>query len=149
MSQTRIYVPLALADLDDLARRRALGKAPLAAYTVTDALAAALPTADEEEREYVALSDAAEAAGALRERPGDRRVLAAADVDAVVVTDDSDPGHTTGRLEGDLSRVRVAEPVPLPRVVSFHVDEVGGEEDEEMLWYDVTELDELRRFVRT
>lgn len=148
MTQTRIYLPLTVAGLDELATRRQVGPAPVTAYTVTDALAAAMPTADEEEREYAALCDAVDDAGAQRAMAGDRRVVAAADVDDSEVADPTDEGHTKDR-EVPLSRAAASVPVPLTRIVSFHVDDDGGNDDDELLWYDATELEELRRIARS
>ena len=37
----------------------------------------------------------------------------------------------------------MTEPVPLRRVVSFHVDERRRGRHEDLLWYDATELDEV------
>ncbi len=133
--RVRVYVPLAIADLDDLAVRGELGPAPLLVHAVTDDVRRRLPRGDEEEREYAALWDAVETASRRRAVPGDRRVVAAADVAAGAL-----------RPAGG-SRVELAGPVPAGRVVSFHVEEVGGG-DADLLWYDVTELDELRRFAR-
>jgi hypothetical protein len=136
MNQTRIYVPLGTAAVRRLAAERRLG-APVHAHAVTDRVERSYPGADEEEWEYAALCDAAEAAALLRANPMDRRVVVAADVDPSWVS----PG------EGPESAVEVAEDVPLQRVVSFHVDEDGGADDEELLWYDATELDELLRLL--
>jgi hypothetical protein len=42
----------------------------------------------------------------------------------------------------------VSEPVPLRRVVAFHVDENAGDEGtSDLLWYDATELDEVLRLL--
>jgi hypothetical protein len=44
--------------------------------------------------------------------------------------------------------VVVAEALPLARVVSFHVDETAGDDGmDDLLWYDVTELDEVLRLL--
>jgi len=44
--------------------------------------------------------------------------------------------------------VRLAASVPMSRIASFHVDEVAGvatePEVDDLLWYDATELDEVR-----
>ncbi len=138
MNQTRIYVPLGASGLRRLAAERALS-APVHAHAVTDRVERAFPGADEEEWEYAALCDAAEAAAVLRESPSDRRVVAAADVDPAWV------GPAKG--EQTESSVEVAQDVPLQRVVSFHIDEDGAADDEELLWYDATELDELLRLL--
>jgi hypothetical protein len=43
-------------------------------------------------------------------------------------------------------------PLPLSRVASFHIDDESAVDDEdeeadELLWYDVTELDDVRSFL--
>ena len=92
------------------------------------------PTGDEEEWEYVALGEAAEAsaAGLPRGRAA-TRVVAAADVDDVV-------GGRRGRRRAGARPSPCSQPVPLQRIASFHVDETDVADDDELLWYDVTEL---------
>ena len=121
MSLTRIYLPLNAVRLRELAESREVGPPPLAAHGVTDGIRAADPTGDDEEWEYVALP-----AG---ER---RRVVAAADVDESWVAA-ADDGSVA-------SAITVSESVPLQRIASFHVDESDVADDDELLWYDVTEL---------
>jgi hypothetical protein len=139
MSLTRIYVPLTPSMVRALADTREIAPAPIPAHAVTQRLERARPTADEEEREYAALSEAAEAAGALSAGSVVRRVVVAADVDSTWV----DPRRGEG--SDVLSTVDVTQPVPLRLVASFHVDEVPGQDDDELLWYDVTELPEVVR----
>jgi hypothetical protein len=140
MTQTRIYVPLTGDDVRRLAATRQVQGAPVRAFAVTDKVERALPTGDEEEWEYAALTEAVEAAGVLQGTAVGRRVVAAADVDPSWVAGD-------GLSEG-LSAVTVEQPVPLRRIVSFHVDETAGDQGmEDLLWYDVTELDEVLRLV--
>jgi hypothetical protein len=81
-----------------------------------------------------------EAATLLLPSLDERRVVAAADVD---------PAWVSGNGAGDsLAAVEVAQPVALARVVAFHVDETPGDEGmSDLLWYDVTELDELLRLL--
>ncbi len=146
MTQTRIYLPLTPADVADLARSGEVS--PSSAYAVTPALRSDLPAGDEEEREYVAMGEAIVAAGELRDsgagspsaQGGGRRVVAAADVDTVAVL------VTPVRPGEARSLVALEGPVPLRRVVSFHVDEEPGGDDD-LLWYDVTELDEVARLL--
>ena len=59
MSLTRIYVPLTPSMVRALADTREIAPAPIPAHAVTQRLERARPTADEEEREYAALSEAA------------------------------------------------------------------------------------------
>jgi hypothetical protein len=41
------------------------------------------------------------------------------------------------------SAVTVSQPVPMQRIASFHVDEHDVADEDELLWYDVTELEAL------
>lgn len=140
MSLTRVYLPLSAAGLRRLAQARTLEPAP--AFAVTEEVRAADPTGDEEAWEYAALADAVDAAGELREGEDGRRVVAAADVEETAV------GPAAGTPDLAPSAVTVSEVVPLSAVVSFHVDEDTGAEDlDDLLWYDVTELDEVVRLL--
>ncbi len=144
MPAVRIYVPLGRAGLVALAKARVLApgeEGHLVAYAVTPGLEAAHPGEGVEELEYLAFCDAAAAARALRESPTDRRVVASADVDREWLAD-----H-----DGGTSAVSVSGAVPLARIASLHVDDetalaAGDESPDELLWYDATELDEVRSF---
>ncbi len=145
MPVVRVYLPLGRADLEQLAATGALAAeadSPREAYAVTPALERSAPGLDVEDLEYSAFCDAVVAAGALRSSSGARRVVAAADVDPSVVVPPADGrgGVTTTTLTG---------PVPLRGIASFHVEDEDavGEEADEMLWYDVTELDDVRGFI--
>lgn len=119
----RCYLPVAAADLDELARSGHLTVAGRAAYAVTDALRAAHPSvSDVEDLEYLAYQDAVAAA--------DHPVVVVA-LDAAVAAD----------LPG--SRVALAGVVPTADVSSFHVADAVAD-DGYLLWYDVTELDVVR-----
>ncbi|GGL28627.1 hypothetical protein H9L10_02915 [Phycicoccus endophyticus] len=133
MPLTRVYLPLTAADLEALVDGMDLGPPPLAAHGVTPALAGPGRPGDAEELEHLAWVAASEEAEALRERD-ERRVVAAADLDA---------GAVTVPAAGEVpSRVEVQVPVPRSRLVSFHVDEHRGDTGTaDLLWYDVTELD--------
>jgi hypothetical protein len=135
MSLTRIYLPLNAARLRELAQSRVVGPVPLAAHGVTDGVRSADPTGDEEEWEYVALGEAAEASAAGLPPGERRRVVAAADVE------DSWVSAADGGAPA--SAVTVSQPVPMQRIASFHVDENDVADDDELLWYDVTELPAL------
>jgi hypothetical protein len=124
-TQTRVYVPLAAADLRRLADRGRLEPAAFTAYAVTTDLRREHPTADDDELEFLAFTDAARPSGASA------RLVAAADVDADVVTDLLDPAEP-------VSAVRVAATVSRRQVASFHVADVPGPD---YSWYDATELD--------
>lgn len=127
--QTRVYLPLTADGLELLRAEKELA-APLAAYAL---VAAPTRVRDREELEYAAWLAAAAAAqelvGADR-----RRVVASADVDAASIA--------------PLSQEYAAEissPVLLRQVASFHLDEEPGGDDADLLWYDVTEIDEVAR----
>jgi hypothetical protein len=139
MTQTRIYLPLDAEGVRQLATAREVPSPPLAAFAVTERLERAQPTGDEEEWEYAAMGEALAAAARAQSGPARKRVVLAADVD---------PMWVSPRPGDDLSGVVVAEALPLARVVSFHVDETAGDDGmDDLLWYDVTELDEVLRLL--
>jgi hypothetical protein len=140
MPLTRVYLPLTPADLTALAEGRPLGPAPRNAHAVTPALGRPGLVTDEEELEHAAWVAATEEAIGAHGAAPRRRVIAAADVDAAVVVHPTSPDVP--------SRVEVAAPVERRRIVSFHVDEVAGStEPTDLLWYDVTELADVRALV--
>lgn len=124
----RVYLPLLVGELAEVL---ATGHLPARrAHGVTGPLRSLDPGADEEDLEFEAMCQALDAARALG--PG-RRVVAAADTGA---REDAGEGAL---LEGD-------EPLPVSDVVSFHVEDGAGELGsgyDDLLWYDVTELDGL------
>jgi Family of unknown function (DUF6912) len=130
--QTRIYVPVTSTGLRRLGDGGSLEPPPFTAYAVTTDLRREHPTADDEELEYLACSDAVRSVGSAA------TVVAAADVDAEVVTDLLDPG-------APVSAVQVAGAVPRRQVASFHVADPSSEGADgaltDYLWYDATELD--------
>lgn len=132
MPVVRVYLPLDPAMLSTLRESGEIGPAPVAGH------AALAPSTrpgighDDEEREYAAWSAAASDA-AVRAAGGGRRVIASADVDAAVVEREAD----------DDTAVELDSVVALPRIASFHIDEEPGGEVADLLWYDVTELDDL------
>lgn len=132
MPLVRVYLPLDPAALSGLRQSGEVGPAPVAAH------AAIAPSSrpgignDDEEREYAAWSAAAlDAAG--RAVQGARRVIASADVDAAMVQ----------RTDSDDTTVELDTVVALPRIASFHIDEEPGSDVSDLLWYDVTELDDV------
>lgn len=133
-TMTRVYLALTPADLDELASRGLLPEAP--ATAVTPALEAAYPQEDEEGLEFQAIQEAAAATVA-----GQRVLVAAADLATSV----------TPRTASTPAAVRVDDEVALDRVVSFHVGDEGAtptpDRETELSWYDVTELDEVRRLL--
>ena len=130
----RIYVPLNASMLRRLDKDRALTKAPILAYAVTEAVRAAARAAGQDEWEYTALSDAARSSAALLTSRESRRIVAAADVAPEVV------GPPAPENAIDESAVSITESVALNWIASFHVDDDNSTEDDELLWYDVTEL---------
>lgn len=145
MPVVRIYLPIGRRELDALATTGSLDASeadPRPAFAVTDALRVRAPGLDLEELEYAAFSDAVAAAASARARRGHRRVVAAAD---------ADPGWLSPRDGASVTAVHLVRAVPVNRVASFHVDEDEDQGEssggDELLWYDVTELDEVRRLL--
>ncbi|MET7637619.1 hypothetical protein [Streptomyces sp. NPDC005438] len=116
----RVYLPLTLSALRQAHGAGELGPAPRYGYAVTGELREWAGSEDQEELEYLALHQAAEASLRLladdREEPDHRRVVIAvewADAEVRTVTpEDDDPG-----------RVRLEAPVPLDRVRAVHLDD--------------------------
>jgi hypothetical protein len=140
MPLTRVYLALSSSDLAALAEGGSVGPVPVGAHAVTPALGRPGLVTDEEELEHAAWLAAVEEAGARTEGGSRRRVVAAADVDASTVVHQTSPGEP--------SQVELSAPVDLRRIVSFHVDEdPGGSDATDLLWYDVTELADVRALV--
>lgn len=161
---TRVYLPATLATAAELHRHGSLAVHDVDGYAVTPALRERYGTGDEEELEYVAFTEAAQAA--LRLLHADpavprRRVVIAADTPDAPVA----PARPGDRHGG--AAVRVGSPIPVTAVASIHVDvaeaeadvaaaaaavpaAAGGDpdaqlvvdaaEDHELAWYDVSEL---------
>ena len=155
MPVVRVYVPIGRRELEQLSEQGGLvadPTRPLAAFAVTDALAAGAPGLDVEDLEYAAFSDAVAHAHVVRTESTDRRVVAAADADPDWVTAGDDGAVSAVSVVSAVSAVRLVAPVPVSRIASFHVDENAGvapggspaEEADELLWYDVTELEDVR-----
>ncbi|MEO7059739.1 MAG: hypothetical protein ABI083_08470 [Lapillicoccus sp.] len=141
MRQCRIYLPLDSAGVRVLQESREVGSRQ--AYAVTQWLERAYPAEDEEGLEYLALGEAKQAA--LAQGRTHRLVIAAADVESELVDARQPPPGAS------LAQVALRGVVPLPRVVSFHLEEapVGSSDDPDLLWYDVTEIDEVLRQIDT
>jgi hypothetical protein len=140
MPLTRVYLALTADDLTALGEGRPLGPVPIHGHAVTPALGRPGLATDEEELEHLAWLAAAEEAVGRTAGGRLRRVVASADVDAATVVHPTAPDTA--------SRVEVSAPVELRRVVSFHVDEeAGATEPTDLLWYDVTELADVRALV--
>jgi len=131
---TRIYIPLNASGLRSLTTDRALGAAPFLAHAVTEAVRASAATSGQDEWEYTALNDAAQSSGLLLTSGERRRIVAAADVVPELVGPAA-PTYATGE-----SAVSIVDSVALQRIASFLVDGENASEDDELLWYDVTEL---------
>lgn len=160
---TRVYIAGTLSLLAEWAEQDAvavLGQA----HAVTPALRAFFAEADQEELEYAAMVEAAESS--LRLLADDpealpRRVVVAADVGLSLAP--SGEGYP-------MSAVLLPGAVPMNQVASFHIDEAEAEPDvrialaaiadaaagdeqaqlqvdraevHDLLWFDVTELDQL------
>ena len=129
MPVVRVYVPAGPAEV------RALREAGKLASDTTAFGAVAGAT---EEQEHAAWVAAADEAGDLISAAGARRVVISADVDVALL----DPAPTTVP-----ARTTITAPLPLRRVVSFHVDEEVGTGVADLLWYDVTELADVARLL--
>ncbi|MEP7191594.1 MAG: patatin-like phospholipase family protein [Actinomycetota bacterium] len=131
---TRIYIPLNAAGLRSLSTDGAVNGAPFTAHAVTAALRESAPTAPEDEWEYEALNDAAQTSGAILEAGESRRIVAAADVSSDCV------GAAESGDSDVESAVTITDSVELKRIASLHVDGDASQDDDDLLWYDVTEL---------
>lgn len=159
----RIYVPATVAGLRRLLADEQLQPLSGTAFALTPRLREAYASGDDEELEYVAMSEAARAslrllATELAEDPSapPRRAVVSADVDDVTLRPDLDDAV-----------VRVAGPVPMARLAAVHLDledaagavraaaavvdaadlgdpdaefTLGEAEDHELAWYGVQEL---------
>ncbi len=140
MPLTRVYLALTADDLTALGGGRALGPAPIHAHAVTPALGKPGLATDEEELEHLAWLAATDEAAGRTAGSRLRRVIASADVESTTVVHPTAPDTA--------SRVELSAPVDLRRIVSFHVDEEPGATDPtDLLWYDVTELADVRALV--
>lgn len=132
MPLVRVYLPLDPSTLRALRETGEVGPAPVPAHSAIAASSRPGIGNDDEEREYAAWSAAAVDA-AVRAAGGRRRVIASADVDAAMVQ----------RADDDSTTIELDSVVALPRIASFHVDEEPGSDISDLLWYDVTELDDV------
>jgi hypothetical protein len=141
MTLTRIYIPLNASGLRSIGADGVLGGAPFLAHAVTEAVQDSAPSGGQDVWEYTALNDAAQSSGSLLTSGESRRIVAAADV-APDIVGSAPPGGSTVE-----SAVSISDSVALKRIASFHIsdgaarnDQLDGELDGELLWYDVTEL---------
>ena len=149
----RLYLPATATDLHKD------GLTPRWAHAVTGALRAELPDEDDEGLEMAATLAAADESVRLLAADGSvpRRIVVVADVPDGAVEVPEVLGE-----EQLPTAVEVVSPVPWDLVVSLHVDEqaaaadvraaAAGDDDaleraadRDLLWYDVVELDDLRR----
>lgn len=124
----RVYLPSTLNELARILRDRKLGSVPLTAYAVTPALREWYASADLEELEYAAMSEAAkDSLRLLAEDPDapSRRVVLAAEVPEDAVTYGA--GDVVDSDERAL--VRVSQPIAFDRIASGHVDDGEAEPD--------------------
>ncbi len=111
----RIYVPITLSILREVVSSRAVTPRAGVVFAVTDALRGEYPDADDEELEYLAMSDAGRASLRLlaAAAPGEPslRVVVAADVATVVPTPERD--RAAAWIQGS---------VPWKQIASVHLD---------------------------
>lgn len=159
----RIYVPATVAGLRRLLDTEQLQPLSGTAFALTPRLRESYAAGDDEELEYVAMSEAARAslrllAAEIADDPdaSPRRAVVSADVDDVTLRPDLDDAV-----------VRVGGPIPMARLAAVHLDLVeaadavraaaavvdaadlgdpdaefvlGDVEDHELAWYGVQEL---------
>ena len=135
VTATRVFVAIGETGLRALAQEGRLVGSDVRASAVTPTVRQAFPADDEEELEYDALQVAAELTA--QERPGERIVVAAVDVDPEHV-EEVPPGAGVDGFE-----VRIRSDIPATRVRSVHAAERGGDAEAELLWYDASELTAL------
>ena len=124
----RVYLPSTLSGLAGILRDRKLEPAPLTGYAVTPALREWYASADLEELEYAAMSDAAKDSLRLLAADPDapsRRVVIVAEVpDDAIVFEAGDVMDADER-----AAVRVTQAVSFDHIVSGHVDDAEAETD--------------------
>ena len=160
----RVYVPATWPMLRTLVKNGILEPIGGTAFALTPRLRERYVSGDDEELEYAAMTEAARASlrllsvefGLGEETTPARRVVVAADLDAVTPRPDLDDGA-----------VRITGGVPMERIASVHVDTdeagyavrqaaaavdaadmgdldaeflVGEAEDHELAWYDPSEI---------
>jgi len=138
---TRIYIPLNASRLRSLSTGGAIEGTPFPAHAVTEAVQASAPGSGQDEWEYTALNDAARTSEAMLAPGESRRIVAAADVSSelVVPRPAGSPADDSAFDSASDSAVLITGLVALRRIASFHLDG-DTPQDEDLLWYDVTEL---------
>ncbi|MFB4282729.1 MULTISPECIES: DUF6912 family protein [unclassified Nonomuraea] len=165
----RVYLPCTLPALASAVEAGELGPAPLTGYAVTPALTEWYASGDTEELEYVALTEAARAS--LRMLAADRADGVEAPPRRVVIAAEvPDRSVAAGVDLEERARVRLAEPIPVAKVASVHIDDefavpdveaaiaalpasdqgdddarftVDGAEAHELMWYATQEIPDL------
>ncbi|WP_168581912.1 DUF6912 family protein [Gephyromycinifex aptenodytis] len=130
----RIYLAAGIDGLDRLLQH---GELQAPGFIVTDAMRAADERADEEDLEYEALLAAEDY---LRQRE-EVAVVVAADVTPAEIAAVDRAAAGADEIEDEA----ISAIVPRGRVVAVHVPEPGAPANEELLWFDVSELAEARR----
>lgn len=113
----RVYVPSTLPALDAACHAGEFGPAPITGYAVTPALREWYTDSDDEELEYVAMTQAARASVGLLAADPDaprRRVVVACEVGAVSPAD--------GEVELGDARLELHVVIPWSRVAAVHLD---------------------------
>jgi hypothetical protein len=162
----RIYIPVLLSSLREVLRSRSVTPRGGIVFAVTSDLRAEYPEADDEELEYLAMSDAATACLRLLAAAGPAepplRVVIAADVSEAVSASNRDRAAAT-----------VSGAVPWSQIASVHLDDrdaaevvraaaavvdqadlgdddaefaVGSAQDIELAWYAPSEVAYLMQF---
>lgn len=121
----RIYLPATAAQLRRAVDAGQVFAASGVAFGVTDALRSEYPGADDEELEYLAMTDAARASLRLLAAGGadpaaDNESGGAERAMRVVIAADAD--EATEYPQGDRAAVRLAGPVPWRDVAAVHLD---------------------------
>ena len=114
----RVFLPSTLPALAQALRAGQVGPGPVPGFTVTPSLREAYASGDEEELEYVAMTEAARASlRMLAQDPAapPRRVVLAAEIPAEQVKLDA--------RDKEPARVLIGEAVPVKRLASAHVDD--------------------------
>jgi hypothetical protein len=117
----RVYIPVTHTGLRELVASGGLGPSPLLGFAVTGALRESYAEGDEEELEYVAMTEAARSSVRLLaeyEDEAPRRVVVAVEVDEARPFDEHGP-----------SAVELPHVVPVRQVVSVHADTEEAEPD--------------------
>ena len=120
----RVFLPSTLPALAQALRAGQVGPGPVTGFTVTPSLREAYASGDEEELEYVAMTEAARASlRMLAQDPAapPRRVVLAAEIPAEQVKLDA--------RDKEPARVLIGEAVAVERLASAHVDDAEAGAD--------------------